>query len=169
MGTSHPETRPWIFEKIQEDHIHSILDVGAGSGTYAEYLMSKDYHCYIDAVEVWQPYIDEFNLINKYQHVYKADIREWADFDYDLVIFGDILEHMSEQDALAVWDRVAAKADHAVIAIPIIHYHQPAINGNPYEVHVEEDWSYERVLDTFPFITDAWKGNITGAFWADFR
>jgi cyclopropane fatty-acyl-phospholipid synthase-like methyltransferase len=169
MGTSHPEVRPWILNKIKEASVHSILDIGAGSGTYADYLKENNYNCYIDAVEIWQPYIDKFNLASKYKNVYKVDVRDHRDFTYDLVIFGDILEHMSKEDALEVWEAVSLKADHAVIAIPIIHYVQPALNDNPYEEHVKEDWSVQEVLESFPFIEDHFEGSVTGAFWADFR
>lgn len=168
MGTSHPETKPWILEKILKSDISTILDVGAGSGTYADYFM--DNHCYFQmtAIEVWKPYIEEFDLHEKYYKVYQADVRDHKDFNYDLVIFGDILEHMTKEEALRVWDLVSKQAKYAVIAIPIIHYHQPAINDNPYEEHIKEDWSDEEVLDSFSHIKDHWLGEITGAYWAKF-
>lgn len=168
MGTSHPESRPWIINKINTSNAATVLDVGAGSGTYADALKSAGVNVNIEAVEVWKPYIDEFDLENKYDKVYEQDIRERTDFKYDVVIFGDILEHMTEEEALEVWGKVSKQAKNAVIAIPIIHYHQPAINGNPYEEHITEDWTPEKVIDTFPGIVDSWNGNIVGAFWADF-
>lgn len=169
MGTSHPETKPWILNKILENDVYKILDVGAGSGTYFDYFSSNGYQFKIDAVEIWKPYIEEFKLNNKYSRVYEADVRDHDNFNYDLVIFGDILEHMTKEEALDVWELASRSAKHAVIAIPIIHYHQHAINGNPYEEHVKEDWSHQEVLDTFPHIVDSWQGEITGAYWADFR
>lgn len=169
MGTSHPESRPWSIEKILGVYPQSILDIGAGSGTYADALRQRHYSGNIDAVEVWQPYIDEFQLNNKYRTVFNSDVRDIERFDYDIVIFGDILEHMSKEDACEVWDRVSRTADYALIAIPIIHYHQGAINNNPYEEHVKDDWSHDEVMETFPYIVDSWVGNIVGAYWADFR
>jgi 2-polyprenyl-3-methyl-5-hydroxy-6-metoxy-1,4-benzoquinol methylase len=169
MGTSHPESRPWIMDKIRNSKPKSILDVGAGSGTYADMLKTNGYNrASIDAVEVWKPYIEEFNLENKYTKVYEYDIRQFKNFKYDLVIFGDILEHMTKEDALGVWSNVSQQAKNAVIAIPIIHYHQGAINGNPYEEHVKDDWSHEEVLDTFPGIIDSYRGEVVGAYWAEF-
>lgn len=168
MGTSHPESRPWILDKIQSAKASRILDVGAGSGTYATYLQNNGYDGVIDAVEVWSPYIEEFNLYAHYNNVFQEDIRNHEDFDYDVIIFGDILEHMSKEDAISLWSKVSKNASHAVIAIPIIHYHQGEINGNPYEVHVKDDWSHEEVLDSFSNITDSWQGSIVGAYWADF-
>lgn len=169
MGTSHPESRGWIVRKIRHSGILSILDVGAGSGTYSDALKKNGYtRATIDAIEVWQPYIDEFDLSSKYRNVYQNDVREWEDFNYDLVIFGDILEHMPKEDAIKVWEKVSKQARYAVISIPIIHYHQGEINGNPYEVHVKDDWTVDEVMQTFPSIVDHWQGNVVGAFWAKF-
>lgn len=168
MGTSHPETKPWILSKILDTNIETILDIGAGSGTYADYFKESGHQFKIDAVEVWKPYVEEFDLYHKYLNVYESDVRDHMDFDYDLVIFGDILEHMTKEEALSVWERVSLQARYAVIAIPIIHYHQPAINDNPYEEHVKEDWSHQEVLDSFSHINDSWQGTITGAYWAKF-
>lgn len=168
MGTSDPESRPWIINMIDMSKARTILDVGAGSGTYADALKKYNINVYIEAVEVWKPYIEKFDLESKYSKVYEQDVRDRTDFAYDVVIFGDILEHMTEEEAVAVWTKVSKQAKYAVIAIPIIHYHQPAINGNPYEEHITEDWTPEKVIETFPGIVDSWSGKIVGAFWADF-
>jgi hypothetical protein len=168
MGTSHPESRPWILNKIESVNASRILDVGAGSGTYSTYLNNNGYAGSIDAIEVWAPYIEEFSLYTQYDNVFEDDVRNHVDFNYDVVIFGDILEHMSKEDALALWSRVSESASYAVIAIPIIHYHQGEINGNPYETHVKDDWSHEEVLNSFDGIIDSWQGEVVGAYWADF-
>lgn len=169
MGTSHPELRDWSVSKILSADPEYVLDVGAGSGTYHKALTKAGYKKYIDAVEIWEPYINKFALKKKYRNVYSTDIRMFDKFNYDVVIFGDILEHMTKDQAIEVWNKVAAQADFALIAIPIIHYHQEEINGNPYERHLKEDWSVQEVLDTFSNIVDHTNGEVVGAFWADFR
>jgi hypothetical protein len=168
MGTSHPESRPWAVKKILSVNPSFILDVGAGSGTYADALHASGYSNTIDAVEVWGNSIQKYHLKKKYRHVFNDDIRNFKNFDYDVVIFGDILEHMSKEDAIEVWEKTAAQADYALIAIPIIHYHQGEIDGNPYEQHVKDDWSHEEVLETFPGIISSWTGDVVGAYWAKF-
>lgn len=170
MGFSDPTNKPWTQQKIIELNPKTVLDVGAGQGVYLNLIReSLGQNVIVSAVEVWKPYIDQFNLQNRYDHLYPIDVREMIDFDYDLVILGDILEHMTELDAIALWDRISKKARYAIISIPIIHYHQDAINGNPYEVHVDEDWNTERVLKSFHSIIEHVEFPVTGVFVARFR
>ncbi len=170
MGYSDPENKPWAKEKIIELRPTTVLDVGAGQGVYLDLIrQGLGAGVIVNAVEVWQPYIDQFDLENRYDKLFAMDVRSMKNFEYDLVILGDVLEHMSEKDAVELWDRIALQAKYAIISIPIIHYHQDAINGNPYEVHVEEDWDIERVLRTFKNIKEYKKFAITGTFIAEFN
>jgi hypothetical protein len=89
-------------------------------------------------------------------------------FSYDLVILGDVLEHMPEDDAVELWKVISKQARHALISIPIGHHPQGAWGGNPYEIHHEEDWSTERVLQAFPGIIEHKEFEITGVFIAKF-
>jgi hypothetical protein len=171
MGTSYEEGKPWIIERIMRTHPRRVLDVGAGCGTYRTLLRLAGYAGTIDAIEVWRPYIDRFHLLDRYDDVYEQDVREWRmqHFEgYDVVIFGDVLEHMSAEDAVRVWNR-AMIAPMRVLSIPIIHYPQGDLNNNPYEIHVDAHWSHDRVLEAFTGITDSWQGTIEGAYIADRR
>jgi hypothetical protein len=119
-------------------------------------------------VEVWEPYIDEFALRSIYDEIVIVDAREFTDWESDLVIFGDVLEHMAEAEAVKLWEAASASTSKILMSIPIIHYPQCAEHGNPFEVHVVEDWSHERVLDTFSGITEYECYAVTGAYLADF-
>ena len=75
--------------------------MGAGQGTYLNLIREGlGAGVIVNAVEVWQPYIDQFSLANRYDKLFNMDVREMINFKYDLVILGDILEHMSEADAV---------------------------------------------------------------------
>ena len=65
MGTSHPESRPWIIDKIIKNNIKSIIDIGAGSGTYSDALKQTRYRGAIDAVEVWEHQINSKTGVSK--------------------------------------------------------------------------------------------------------
>jgi 2-polyprenyl-3-methyl-5-hydroxy-6-metoxy-1,4-benzoquinol methylase len=169
MPRSHPETKPWIIEKINSVQVETILDVGAGVGTYSNLLADAGWSGNITALEVWEPYIEGYSLREKYDSVINLDVRDNADYNYDLVIFGDILEHISKEDAIKVWEKTAHQAKYAVIAIPTIHYPQGELEHNPHEEHIKDDWSVKEVLETFSDIVDYWNGEETGAFWAEFK
>jgi mannosyltransferase OCH1-like enzyme len=170
MGFSDPTNKPWTQQEIIKINPKTVLDVGAGQGVYLDLIravLPED--VFVHAVEVWDPYIKQFNLVARYDKLFQMDVREMETFDYDLVILGDVLEHMPEKDAVELWDRISKNAKYAIISIPIIHYHQDAINGNPYEVHVEEDWNTERVLKTFKGIKYHQEFPVTGVFIAKFE
>lgn len=170
MGYSDPTNKPWTQAKIAELAPTTVLDVGAGQGVYLDLIrQALGAGVIVNAVEVWEPYIEQFNLQNRYDKLFHMDVRDMENFGYDLVILGDVLEHMSEDEALKLWDRISKQAKYAIISIPIIHYHQDAINGNPYEVHVEADWNTKRVLDKFHSIVEHVEFPVTGVFVAEFK
>jgi hypothetical protein len=148
----------------------TVLDVGVGAGIYSDIIRKQiDYPVHLTGVEAWEPYIEEFDLLNKYDVLDLQDIRDRENFDYDLVIFGDVLEHMSKEEALGVWNKASMQAKWGIISVPIIHYHQGPAFGNPYEIHVEEDWNTQDVLNHFPHITAYKEFEITGVFIAKFN
>ena len=170
MGFSDPTNKPWTQKKIVELNPTTVLDVGAGQGVYLDLIReSLGNSVIVAAVEVWQPYIDQFSLEQRYDYLYPVDVRDLTSFNFDLVILGDILEHMPEKDAIELWNKISKEAKYAIISIPIIHYHQEALNGNPYEVHVEEDWSTSRVLEKFHSIIEHVEFPVTGVFVAKFN
>ena len=170
MPYSDPANKPWTAEKIKEINPRTVLDVGAGAGVYLDIIREHvGNHVVVVALEVWQPNIEQFKLKERYDKVINEDVRKIDNFDYDLVIFGDVLEHMSEEDAVKLWNKVSEQAGSAIISIPIIHYHQDAYEGNPYEVHVEADWSPKRVRSAFHSISESKEFEVTGVYVARFK
>jgi hypothetical protein len=160
------ESAEWVIEK----GIKTVLDVGPGMGNYADLFKNNGISLeLIDGVEIWEPYVERFGLTNKYDNLFVEDIRKWNSFNYDLVIFGDILEHMTKEEAIAVWDKASGAAKYAIISIPTIHYPQGEAEGNPYEEHVKDDWSVQEVLDTFPGIVSHLESGSIGVFFAIFK
>lgn len=164
---SSAEGKSWI-----RDRVHalgavapvSVLDIGPGVGTYAKLLAGPAVSRLV-GVEIWAPYVTTYRLAQHYDEVIVGDAREVDLPASDVVILGDVAEHMSETDALALWARCAAAGRQAVyLSIPIVHYPQHAIEDNPHEVHVDEDWSHERVLARFPGITASWTGSEVGVY-----
>ena len=138
------ESVEWIAKNFSKGSI--CLDVGACDGKWGKLL--NDY-LIMDAIEIYKDNIGKHKLNNIYRKVYLGDIREFTFNHYDLIIFGDVLEHMSVEDAQKVlayaWDRCR----DLIVAVPYqwvnrSHY------GNPWEVHIQDDLTPENVLERYP-------------------
>ncbi|MTD14610.1 methyltransferase domain-containing protein [Nakamurella sp. YIM 132087] len=167
MPMSSAEGKDWIKERVHglaADGPVEVLDIGPGVGTYAK-LLAGPQVSRLTGVEVWEPYIHTYRLHRYYDDIIVGDARE-VDFpSADVVILGDVAEHMSEADALALWEKSVGAARRAVyLSIPIVHYPQGEIEGNHHEVHVVEDWSHDKVLASFPGIGDSWTGTEVGVY-----
>jgi len=168
MPGSAEEGRALMMDWIRAQDPRSVLDVGAGSGTYGKLCRAQLDDCYLIGLEVWRPYLRRFDLSAVYDLVLHRDVRNMALDEWprvDIVILGDVLEHMSEVDAVRVWNLARASAHKAVyLSIPIIHYPQGHEEGNPFEEHIVPDWNHDRVLATFSGITWHWQGTIVGRY-----
>jgi predicted TPR repeat methyltransferase len=141
------ETHEWV--NSHKDSILTILDIGAGSGTYYN-LLSPIKQFQWHGVEAWQSYIEEFKLDLKYDKIYNVDIRNFVwENKFDLTIAGDILEHLSKEDAMILVEKILDNTNTLIISIPIVHMPQDEINNNPFEKHVKDDWSHEEIIETW--------------------
>ena len=69
MPTSSRENAPWALDRIIQSDAQTILDVGAGKGTYASELRAIGYTGHITGSEVWPPYVELFGLRDLYDTV----------------------------------------------------------------------------------------------------
>jgi hypothetical protein len=146
MPFSSESGKAFIDEVILKLNLKTGLDLGAGAGTYANRYRSIQW----DGVEIWQPYIDKYSLKEKYNTIYEADIRYWEpDKNYDVVVLGDVLEHMTVEEAVIVFNKVKKYAGTIIVSIPIGEYPQDEYDGNPYEKHIVDNWKDEDVRKIF--------------------
>jgi len=130
---------PWSSGAVRLlalDHISyldpaTVLDIGAGAGTWRNWWP----HGVWTAVEIWEPYVERFELRTRYHHVIVGDAQT-VDLGgpYDLAILGDVLEHTS--NPLALYERVRAVAGCVVVQVPLGYWPQGEEEGNPYETHL---------------------------------
>ncbi len=125
--------------------IKTIVDVGPGQGTYPKILGPKYKYT---GIEIWAPYIDEFNLHDLYDKLIIADVRYVVWPRGDCVIFGDVLEHLVKEDAIKVLKVAEKKYNHVVISVPIGLYMQGGSHGNKYEAHLSS-WEFEELQSLF--------------------
>ncbi len=157
MPYSSSSGKTWI-QRIAKNlmkccHSQSILDVGAGTGNYYHLLKSGMPFAKFTGLEIWGPYIEKYELDKKYDKMIQADIREFeATEKYGITILGDILEHMTKDEAIQVYDKVLKSSEFVMISIPIVPYPQDEYMGNPYEKHIKDDWSHGEVLLSFRFL-----------------
>lgn len=150
-----------IASKIDHSPFN-VLDVGAGSGGYlARYSdLLPSHMCRWYAIEAWQPYLREYELEERYHRVFCTDVRQYVRcLSYPgypqhvgICFLGDIVEHMSKEDALLVIQELLKVSTTVIISIPIVHWPQDAYAGNPYERHIKDDWSHEEAIASFPSI-----------------
>ena len=168
MPVSHNSNVEYIIECLRKFDPNNVLDVGAGAGKYGHLIRALYMDCNIDAVEVWKPYVKQFNLGSLYNKVYMNDIRKHSNFSYDVVIFGDVLEHMTKEEAVEIWGKLKGEARYAIISIPVCDCPQGHVHGNPYEEHIKDDWTHEEVMETFSNIVDYKIFDETATYFASF-
>lgn len=130
-------------------NVKTVLDIGAGSGTYKKLAdrVGALQKAKWTALEVWEPYIERFKLNDLYDEVILQDARQYLNTNYEMVICGDVLEHMTKDEAFTILDRY--KNSYRLVSVPTVHYPQGEHEGNPYEKHVEEDWNPEWIADRY--------------------
>lgn len=127
-----------------------ILDVGCGSGTYATLL--REHFPFMDGIEIFPEYVSSFDLLMKYRRVFIGDIREFDISMYDLIIMGDVLEHLSQEDAIALIDRVNNHGINLLVAVPYM-YEQGEMYGNSHEAHLQPDLTPEVMSIRYPSLS----------------
>lgn len=126
-----------------------ILDVGAGSGSYADLL--KFYFFHMDAIEIFFPYTQMFRLADKYKNVFTENILEFDYSGYDYLIMGDIIEHLSVEDAQRLVNDIHKRGIKCMIAVPFL-YEQGVEFDNVHEVHKQPDLTHEIFLERYPMM-----------------
>lgn len=147
----------------------TVVDVGVGAGTYAKLMRGVEVPARWKAIEAWEPYIAQFGLTGLYDEVTIADARHlpWTAYRADLVIAGDVLEHMTRDDAKALLSRIRQGAANLIVSIPVLHLPQGAVGGNPYERHIDH-WtagSMRNELDAYGTVRAEWIGTVLAYFW----
>ena len=141
------EVIAWIREHFSPSA--TILDVGACDGKWRDYLSEYT----MDAVEVWTPSAEAIK--DKYRTVFNENIVGLKYKKYDLIIFGDIIEHLSIEDAQTVLEYAKKKCTDMIVAVPFL-YPQGALYGNPYEIHIQDDLTAENFNERYKGFEPIW-------------
>lgn len=130
----------WIRENFSAGA--EILDVGACDGIWRQLLLEYT----MDAVEIHGPNADR---LHGYRKVFRRDV-DGLDYEhYDLIIFGDVIEHMDVEKAQRVLAYARPRCRDMVVAVPFL-YPQDAFGGNPWEKHLQPDLTAEIFAARYP-------------------
>ncbi len=141
----------WMSEPVFDQEIKTylknqfspdakILDIGAGDGKWSYVL--GDYFKNMDAIEIFEEYKERYNLEEKYKKVFIGDFTEFEFDYYDVLILGDVFEHITEQSAKEWLNKVKRKCKDIIVVVPFEyeqnwdgkyenkwgHHHQPNLN-----------------------------------------
>ena len=148
-----------LYKEQVKNHINSrlhesakILDVGAGAGTYSHLIREKFKN--IDALEIFEPYVERFGLKNLYNKIFIGDINKELLYlidNYDYIILGDVVEHMGIGDAQSLLSRIHNLNKMMLVGVPY-KYEQDEWEGNVYEKHHQPDLTLEIFLKRYPYM-----------------
>jgi hypothetical protein len=155
MPSSNPESISVVLNVAYSLAPRAVLDVGAGNGKYGvllrEYLELRhadrnavpntafvnSRNARIDAVEGYEPYVGELHRL-VYDNVFIENIAAFVKREcaYDLIVMGDVLEHLDKDVAFAVLPVFVERATMGVlIIVPSRFNEQSATYGNELEIH----------------------------------
>lgn len=157
MPSSTPQGLTTMVRMIQEAHPASILDVGVGYGKWGflcrEYLEAYEGRVYPESwsakligIEIFEPYVRGFGWTRSiYNEIYVGDALDVARklVAFDLVIAGDVIEHLEKQRAADLIELLKSKAlKMLLVSIPlgVCWLDNRVVAGNQYEKH-RSSWS----------------------------
>ena len=143
--TFRQETRDYILKRF--DPLARVVDVGPGEGTYARLLPEFK----LDCVEVYEPYVDRFNLKGLYNQVFVKNVKDFDFTGYDLAILGDVLEHLTVPEAFLVLAKLAMLGMGGVVQVPFL-LEQGSWEGNAFEAHLQPDLCHEVFRGRYGFL-----------------
>ena len=141
------EVVDWICKRVPKGG--RILDVGACDGKWAMLIRDQRQDVILDACEIFKPNARE--IFSLYEQIFVGDITyyRYQPKVYDMVIFGDVIEHMEVWAAKEVIQHAKRCATDHVIGIPF-RFKQGPLYGNQWERHIQDDLTPEIFEKRYP-------------------
>lgn len=136
-------------EKLFDQHVQqlvstiqpqTIVDVGMGAGKIGSLCRSVCPQAQIHGFEVFQPYLETYKPNHQafYNQITCADFREWirshSDWQADLIVFGDVLEHFFYSEVHDVIQFCLYRVKYLLAVWPT-EYLQNSEQGNTEQSH----------------------------------
>ncbi len=127
----------WIIQKRLEPGGRSLLDIGCGRGGPIE-LINRKRKLFSVGADVFWPYLLHCQATGLYDDLVCCDVRylPFPPESFDVVLCGEVVEHLERVEALALMKSMEAIARRQVIiSTPVGQCQQHAYDGNPYQAH----------------------------------
>lgn len=151
MGTSNWQNIPFCVEVLMKVAPQKVLDIGVGFGrwgiitrefcdVWSSRVLKKDWTVEIVGIEAFDDQISEYHK-SFYNTIHIGDARDilpnLCQSRWDIVIFGDVLEHFEKEDGRKLINLAKESSDYVLINIPLgDNWYQEESYGNPYERHL---------------------------------
>ncbi len=154
--------RDWLVHFAKPQGFKTFLDIGCGAGLYGK-IIRQVYSkggLLLAGVDIFPEYVTRFNLKKIYDIIIIGDIRNFPKEmipPIDLIITGDVLEHLTKEDAVSVVDKLRSRCRFLWAALPVkigrpwsVGYSQPESEYavNPAEKHLH-DYYGEEIQECF--------------------
>ena len=149
MSTSNWQNISYNIDLVRKLNPHTILDVGVGFGRWGmlfrEFLdlwetgrYKGEWERIIDGIEIFPEYISDYHKYF-YNNIFIEDalthLRNTERY-YDLILFGDIIEHFYKAEGKELIDLALEKGKCVIINIPIgKNWAQQGTFDNPHQEH----------------------------------
>jgi predicted TPR repeat methyltransferase len=142
----------------------SVLEIGPGTGARGRALAGAGVGRLI-ALEISAKNVEKNRLCEIYDEVLVGDAWKLAWPAVDVVILGDLTEHLGARAAREMWDHAAAVARRAVYLVLSVDHdprHLEEFARLPF--HPGPGWDHLAVLGELPDIGDWWLGEEIGVY-----
>lgn len=168
-----------IVKTILEKQPKTILDIGIGFGKWGmlcrEYLETwkgrvfpEQWQIKIDGIEIFEPYIEKFLWLKIfYNNLYLGNALEVIDKlkNYDLIIAGDVIEHLSKEEGIELVKKCIKKSKCFIMSVPLgkVWLNNKIVANNPYGKHqafwlIEDINKISQEFNNYKFTIQEWKG-----------
>lgn len=156
MGTSNWQNISFCVDEIRRIKPKSVLDVGIGFGRWGILIREfcdvwegrthpHQWKVHIEGIEAFAGNIQEYHK-SFYNIVHLDDARNIIPAmtsRFDLIVFGDVLEHFEKTEAKQLLESSRKISEHVMINIPLgPNWPQDEAYGNPFEKHLST-WDAE--------------------------
>jgi GR25 family glycosyltransferase involved in LPS biosynthesis len=143
-----------ILSYLQNKFVRSstVLDIGGGDGKWG-YVLGEFFQN-IDCVEIFEPYIERYNLNEIYREVFLGNFLDFEFDYYDVIIMGDVFEHVTQEQATEWLNKVKNKCGELIIVVPF-EYRQDwdGVYENVYGHHHQPDLTPENMVERYPMLS----------------